>query len=96
MENKKMFIERQKVKIADWKAEVESFQANADKIDQQSSGQYSSAIMELIGKIQRTENKFIVIDQSPTDKWHELKHGVVRAMADIEESVRKTKKRFNL
>ena len=96
MENQKMFIERQKGKIADWKTEVESFQANADKIDQQSSGQYSSAIMELIGKIQRTEKILIVINRSQTDKWYEFKHIVERAMADIEKSVKRTKKRFDL
>lgn len=95
MENKKLFLENLKGKLAEWKTEVESFQANADKIDREARGRYSSAIIELVGKIQRTEKKLIVIDQSSTAAWQELIRGAQNAMADIEESVKRAKKRFN-
>ena len=95
MKSKKLFVEHIERKLAAWKSEIETFQSNADKIDQHASGRYSSAIMELIGRIQKTEKKLIAIEQLPEDAWHDLKHGAERAMADIEERLKRTKKRFD-
>lgn len=88
MSQRQTFIENLKCKLDEWNAEIERLQAKADKIEVPNRARYSATMQDIIGKIQQLEKKLIMIDNSTTDAWRNMKSALESHRKTLEERIK--------
>ncbi|MGD9307887.1 MAG: hypothetical protein PVG51_02045 [Desulfosarcina sp.] len=88
MSQRKAFIENLKCKLDGWNAEIERLQSKADKIEAPNRARYSAAMQDIIGKIQKLEKNLIMIENSTTDAWLNIKSGLEIRKKTLEERIK--------
>ena len=96
MSAKKKFLETVKRKLDAWKGDVERLQANADRVDSREMRRYSTAIQDIIARIQRVEKEFVANADSTADTWQALKRRVEIGCREIDEQIQQLKDQFSL
>lgn len=94
MSAKKRFLETVKRKVEHWKREVERLQADANRMDRRDMRQYSATVQDIIARIQRIENQFVIDDHTSVDTWQALKRRVEDGSRDIDNRIRQARDQF--
>jgi hypothetical protein len=94
-ENKAAYVVRQKGNIASWNAEIDKFQAKADRTVGKKVEQYHKHIKELKEKHAGLEAQVSTIEKSLELGWEGLKTGADKAFKELDKSFKAAKTYFN-
>lgn len=94
MSAKKRFLETVKRKVEHWKREVERLQADANRMDSRDMRRYTATVQDIIARIQRIENQFVVDDHTSPGTWQALKRRVEDGSRDIDNRIQQARDQF--
>lgn len=93
MTQRDQFVEKLKRKLDGWNAELDRLEAKAEAIDERSREHYRKTILEMKSQVQQLEMKFMVLKNTTTEAWQDLKTGFERAWNDFESGAKEALKK---
>jgi len=94
MTQRDRFVENLKRKLDGWNAELDRLEAKADAIDARSRDRYQATIQEVKDQVQQLEMKFMVLKNTTTDAWQDLKTGLEGAWNEFETGAKEALKKI--
>ena len=89
------YVEKLKGNIVHWNAEIDEFQAKADKAKADAQVEFQKQIVEIKAKRQALEGKMADLQNAADEAWEDVKGGVDVARQILGQAVQAAKSRFN-
>jgi hypothetical protein len=90
MSKRDLCVEKLKRKLNGWNAELDRLDAKADTIDASSRESYQAAIQGVKDELQQLEMKLMVLKNTTTDAWQDLRTAFERAWNEFEDDANTT------
>ena len=87
MSDRDILVEKLKMQLDVWNAELKLFEAKAQVLDARSRAQYRKFKQDVSGKIRQIEKKLDAAKDSGKEAWQEVKQEVDGAWAAVESKV---------
>ncbi|BBO66111.1 hypothetical protein DSCA_00410 [Desulfosarcina alkanivorans] len=84
MPKREIFVEKFKAKLDGWSAELDRLESKSDAIDFKNRARYRATIQEVKGQIQQLDKKLMVLKNTTTDAWQDLKKRTELAWNEFE------------
>ncbi|MDA3869751.1 MAG: hypothetical protein PF589_07380 [Gammaproteobacteria bacterium] len=94
MSDTKAYEEKQRAKLAEWRAEIDKLKAKANQASAAMKIEYERRIVDLQEKVVTAEAKLDVLRTASEDAWDDIKQGLESAIHDVGEGFKAAASKF--